>query len=212
MFKKYSLICVAASVVMISHAVEAQQCSTCMDTFGYPTQSSHGAAGSRHERWDALKAENAKSTARNDAWPKPFACADRQLFHEIWMPMINEGFEEQCVLNEAHFDAQTNELNAFGMHAVAGIMQNMPTHRKHEIVSRDTDDDVTQARLSSVQSTVQTFYGQLNPTAQVTLSNKQPSAISGVRAESISSKYVAGQPVPSIPISSGDASVGSSLQ
>ena len=36
--------------------------------------------------------------ARNNAWPKPFNCADRQLYFSIWEPMIDSGFERNALL------------------------------------------------------------------------------------------------------------------
>ena len=215
MLNTNSFALLVAAALCFGNLAVGQDCGACAESgcgtgFGYPGKSGHF-GGSRHEKFEALKAQNAKIAARNDAWPKPFNCADRQLYHEIWAPMINEGFEEQCVLNETHFDSGTHELNRFGLHTVAGIVQNMPSHRKHVFVTQDADETITQARLANVQTTLQTYYGQIAPSAQVSLSTKQPAFISGVRAETISNKFISGQPVPNIPISSANSTVSSSI-
>lgn len=220
MLKFQSFLTLASAVLILGSGALAQDCSTCggsfgSSQFGYPsTGGSCGCGvggGSHHERMDAIRAENAKITARNDAWPKPFSCADRQLYQEIWAPMIDQGFEEQCLLSSEHFDASNHTLNRLGMSAVAGIMQNMPSHRKHVFINRDIDETVSQARWEAVNSTVRTYYGQIAPNAQVAFSNKQPSSVSGAWAEAISNKYLLAAPAPVIPISSGKQTVASSV-
>lgn len=223
MLKINSLFVLASAAILINGNAYAQDCVSCEATSydsgcGYSSYSSCGGRGGllghnnpNHEHWQQVREAHAKIAARNDAWPKPFNCADRQLYHEVWSPMINGGFEEHCVLNSTHFDAETNDLNAFGLHAVAGIMQNMPTHRKQVFVNREADDHISQARLSNVQSVVSTYYGQIAPNAQVAYSSKMPASVTGARAEMISQKFIKGQPSPIIPISAGTNSVSSSV-
>ena len=121
--------------------------------------------------------------------------------------MIDNGFEEQCILTSAHFDPQTNELNSFGLHTVAGIMQNMPSTRKQVFIHRDVDAAVSEARYNSVDSIVKTYYGQVAPNAQIGFSNKMPASVPGIRAETIAKLYTEGAPAPIIKVSSGNDSV-----
>ncbi len=171
MLRLNSLMMMAAAALWISGSCQAQNCQSCSSDFGYPTGvSQYGGCGDcgsgnsgNHPKLDQMKALNNKVCARNDAWPKPFNCADRQLYFTMWQPMIDRGFEEQCVLISAHFDPETHELNRFGQTTVAGIMQNMPTSRKKVFVNRDIDSNISQARLNSVQKMVGTYYGQIAP-------------------------------------------------
>ena len=223
MLRLNSLIMMAAAALWMSGSCQAQNCQSCSSDFGYPAGGSQcGGCGScggygsgfsgDHPKLDQMKALNNKVCARNDAWPKPFDCADRQLYFTMWQPMIDKGFEEQCVLMSVHFDPKTHELNKFGQSTVAGIMQNMPTSRKQVFVNRDIDGKISQARLNSVQKMVGTFYGEIAPNAQVAFSNMVPSSIKGNRAETINKLFIEGAPAPIIPISSGSNSVANSVQ
>jgi hypothetical protein len=213
MLKTKTLIVAAAVAALASTSVFAQECTSC-NSFGYPSQSGYDTYGNPQtgtRKLDHWKSINHKVMARNDAWPKPFDCADRQVYFSIWNPMIENGFEEQCILMAAHFDPKTNELNRFGLHTVAGIMQNMPSTHKHVFVNQDTDTNVTQARLRSVEKIVDTFYGSIAPNAKVAVSSKLPSSIRGIRAETINTLFIDGAPSPIIPISSGSDSVSQSI-
>jgi hypothetical protein len=222
MSKINSLFVLASAVVMLSGTAVAQDCGSCgrascgggySSAFGYPGSTSvgHGGHGSHREHLQSMRAEHHKIAARNDAWPKPFDCADRQLYHSMFTSMIDGGFEEQCVLCASHFDSESNELNAFGKHAVAGIMQNMPSHRKQVFVTRDSNERVSAERLANVDSVIKTYYGQVAPNASVTYSTKQPASVTGIRADMISQKFVEGQPSPNIPIAAGGGSVSASV-
>ena len=149
-------------------------------------------------------------SARNQAWPKPFDCADRQLYFSIWEPMIDQGFEEQCVLTAAHFDPSTNQLNKFGQHAVAGIMQNMPSSRRTVFIHRDNNHQISELRRSAVRDTIQTFYGNSGP-ANIAFSQKRPVTTHGLKAAAIQDSLLGNLPTPVIPISSLGQDVNSSV-
>jgi len=148
------------------------------------------------------KAINERTTARNNAWPKPFDCADRQAYFSVWEPMIDQGWEEQCVLTAAHFDPESHELNKFGQTAVAGIMQNNPSHRRVVFIHRDVNDQINQQRRSMVEDTINTFYGHSN-TAQIAFSNKRPVTTSGQRGAQIQEEWMGAQATPAIAVSTG---------
>ena len=217
MLRLNSMLMLAAASIWMGGTCHAQNCSSCSSDFGYPSSVSDcgcGGCGSgrNHPKIESMKALNHKVCARNDAWPKPFNCADRQLYFAMWQPMIDQGFEEQCVLTSVHFDPETHELNNFGITTVQGIMQNMPTSRKKVFVNRDVDQSISQARLNNVNNVVKTYYNQVAPNAEVAYSNLMPSSIRGPRAETINQLFIQGAPAPIIPISSGSQSVSSSIE
>ena len=219
MFRLNALLMIAAAAIWMSSTCQAQNCSSCTAEFSYPGSSQcggcdtcGGGSGKYRPKLEEWKALNAKVCARNDAWPKPFNCADRQLYFEIWRPMIDQGFEEQCVLTSVHFDPETNELNRFGIFTVQGILQNMPTSRKKVFVNRDVDQSVSQARMDNVNQVVKTYYNHMAPNAEVAFSNMLPSSIKGNRAETINQLFIEGAPTPIIPISSGSQSVSGSIE
>ncbi len=146
---------------------------------------------------------HARIQARNDAWPKPFNCADRQVYFSVWGPMIDKGFEERSVLTSMHFDKETNKLNRMGQFAVAGIMQNMPQARKTVFINRDVDAQINDARLAQVQDTIRTFYGQ-STSARVAFSSRLPVTTSGVKADLTQQAWLGALAVPMIPVSVGE--------
>lgn len=192
----------------------ANGCNNCSEAgCGYGNHRYHPRVEAMKSKYQEWSAPYHKIYRRNDAWPMPWNCADRQLYFQIWEPMIDQGFEEQCVLNAAHFDAETNELNRYGQHTVAGIMQNMPSSRKHVFINRESDDRLNLARMDAVRETINTFYGQqLAGPARVSFSTRMPNGISGSQAEGINRLWFEQMPSPVIPISSGqdiNSSVGS---
>lgn len=227
MSKTKSAMMVAAAIVsmfVFGTNAQAQDCgcaSPAPVVFGYPASSgcSGGCLGSRGGKIAGCKAEfKAKLAhaqqvsdvvaARNAAWPKPFACADKQLYHSLWTPMINAGFEDQCILSNQHFDPQSGELTKYGKQQIAGVMNNMPQHRKVVYVQRLVDEATTMARYQKVSEVVQTWYGK---SGSVQLSNRTPKLASGPRSESITNLYRESAPIPIIPIASGSDSVSSSI-
>lgn len=156
------------------------------------------------------KEHTATVTARNGSWPKPFNCADRQLYTSMWAPMIDKGFEEQCVLTSNHFDPITGKLNTFGNHAVAGIMNNMPQARRTVFIHRDTDANLNQQRMKMVKQTINTFYGT-EKLAKIEFSNELPVKLRGAEAEKITELWYAGKPAPIIPIATGTESLDATV-
>lgn len=171
-------------------------------------------SGKHMDRWKKVHAKAkehaATVTARNSAWPKPFDCADRQLYTSMWAPMIDKGFEEQCVLTSNHFDPLTGKLNTFGNHTVAGIMNNMPQARRTVFIHRDTDTKINQQRMSMVKETISTFYGT-DKLAKIEFSNELPVKLRGAEAEKITELWYAGKPAPIIPVASGTESLDATV-
>ncbi len=202
---------------MISADCLAQGCTSCAQGASVYVDGTCGSAGcdggcqpgGRNVGNQQLKAKInhtrsncAQVMARNQAWPMPFGCADRQLYFTMWDAMIDQGFEEQCVLSSAHFDPETGELNRFGKTSVADIMQNMPSSRREVFVHREADEQSNNARLAAVRDTIQTYYGNMGP-ARVSFSSKLPVTLRGTKAEAISITLYENQPAPIIPIATG---------
>ena len=176
----------------------AQSCSSCstapsVNSFNYPAapvaagcghggcRSGHGSIGSHvHEAKQRLahtSAINQKAAARNEAWPNPFACWDKQGYYETWRPMLQAGSEVQAVLDTNYF-TDANELNRVGIDRVAGIVQNMPTGERTVYVNRSGDDFVDKARMDAIRHTISTYYAQSGP-ADVRMSNRIPQSVNG---------------------------------
>ena len=201
-----------AQVVIVVEEDAEIPCDACeLSTTNARTSFGNGKHMQRWKKIHAKAKEHAATvTARNNAWPKPFDCADRQLYTSMWTPMIDKGFEEQCVLTSNHFDPITGKLNTFGNHTVAGIMNNMPQARRTVFIHRDTDAQLNQKRMSMVKETINTFYGT-NKLAKIEFSNELPVKLRGAEAEKITELWYAGKPAPIIPIASGTESLDATV-
>ena len=191
-------------------------CSTCQSTTGCDCDTGGFGgrffSGYRLEGWrsklDHNRKLNQKIVARNDAWPKPFECLDRQSYHNVWLPLLDAGYEQHSILSDNFFDPETNELNRLGIHRVAGVMQNLAGNRKAVYVTRHANPQINEARLAAVQQTIQTYYGQLGA-ARVALTDRQPWVTSGIDTEVMNSKRIDAFPSPMIQIGTGGSVAGS---
>lgn len=180
---------------------DSQGCNSCGATDGRCSCAQH-----IREHWAHSKEMNARVAARNRVWPKPFDCADRQLYFSIWEPMIDAGYQKHTTLTQAHFSSDTNELNRYGQSAIAGIMQNMPRHRKTIFIHRDVDQQLSDHRMNIVRDTIQTWYGPQASTS-IAFTDQMPSRTNGDRAEVINRLYSGGTPPPLLPVATGQSGV-----
>ena len=145
--------------------------------------------------------------ARNQAWPKPFACASRNLYSSYWTQITRAGFADQNTLSAIHFN-KDGKLTKYGQQQIAGILRNMPQQYKVVYVQRDQDEATSMSRLNAVQQLVSTWYGQ---NGRVAFSDRNPLIQNGTRAENITLGYQAAMAPPVIPVSDGQSSISSSL-
>lgn len=156
--------------------------------------------GQLSDRFHATQQQNEKIYARNAAWPKPFACASRQHYHNIWRPMYDAGWEDQCILTSVHFD-QNGELTRYGKNQISGIMMNMPRSRRTIFVQDLSNNEATNARVAKVQEVISTWFAQRGGTVQV--SARTAVTMPGVRAVAITDRAASAAPAPTIPIAAG---------
>ena len=184
----------------------SSSCASC-NSGGCGGGCASGARQAWRDRWEHARHQNDKVCARNRAWPKPFDCADRQLYFSIWEPMLDAGYQKHCTLTSAHFDAETQQLNNYGKSAVAGIMQNMPSHRKTIFIHRDIDQQISDSRMNEVRNAVETWYGSTTQ-ASIAFTDRLPTRSNGDRIEIINGLYREGTPPPTIPVATGGGTVG----
>lgn len=205
----------ASLLLLTATNSQAQECYGCESSgFSYPSGGYVGGnAGHprpRKEKWDAWKAESAKIQARNDAWPKPFACQDRMAYYSVWDVMINQGYAQNCVLGSQHFKPESNELNQAGLLKIANLMQNMPSDRRNLLVARDGNDMLAQSRIDHVNQVVRTYHGHAAENMMIGITDMQPAMMSGVQADAIAKGHLEGLPSPIIPVTSIGAGVSGS--
>ena len=210
------------STLFAVHA-NAQQCHSCLDANqvyqvdGGPANchllcAGHQIAGMGcfQEMCDHiahLQKINRVVSDRNEAWPKPFACADRQLYFQTWDPMLEAGWKSACVFNSRYFMDGTAELNPAGKMKVAAIMKNYPVGQKAFYLERDRPVELSDERLVALKNSVEQWYG-LDHVTEIAFTDRGPLSGDGSRAASISENYINSLPNPVIPIEN----LGSSLE
>ena len=207
---------VAAFVGVCSQA-SAQNCSSCASTassFSYPVASSscghhgcrlkngHGHGHEFKERLHHQSAINSKITARNDAWPKPFACWDKRDYYQTWNVMLNSGSEVHGVLDN-NFFTEENTLNRIGIDRVAGIVMNLPANERTVFVSRTADQVVDQARVAAIQDMVATYYSHRGAVG-VQLSDKIPRTAAAAEKLEIFNRRKEERPRTVLPVGEAD--------
>ena len=219
------ILMVVAAVAAFSFAISSDSANA-QGAFGFPAGESacstgacgtggaisHGGLGAgRHQfsqRLQATQAQNDKIYARNAAWPKPFACASRQQYHNMWRPMIDAGWEDQCLLTSVHFD-QSGELTRYGRNQISSMMMNMPRSRRIIYIQELANNADTDARTAKVQNVIQNWFAQRGGTVQV--SSRTAVTMSGVRAVTITEGSLGAAPAPVIPVADGQSGVSSSV-
>lgn len=201
--------------------VQASDCSSCNGgNFNYPGNCGGAYGGHRfggrfaearhdiHYQIDQMKQQSEKVRARNDAWPKPFACMDRQAYHNIWNGFYESGFIAHCTLIDDHFDNETGELNRYGESVVQGLMKNSPNHRREVFIYDGRSDLDFETKRRSVEDLVNRWYGR--DSIQVSATNRWPMQGSGLRSEATNRLFAETTPPPVITVPTGSGSTSQS--
>ncbi len=216
MIKTISTVVAAFAVVTfagLSGNASAQSCSSCNSagSFSYPVDAGScgggGCLGKGHGRLSAnvqdfraqldhQAALNEKIAARNDAWPKPFACQDRRDYYAVWRPMLAVGNEVQAVMDQSFF-TEDNELNRVGIDRVKGIALNNPASERAVYLSRSSDQATDQARLTAIRHTINTYYSHRG-VVDVRLSDRVPATITAASSQLVTQSYGENKPPATI--------------
>ncbi len=92
-------------------------------------------------------------------WPHPYNCQDRESVRSFINSHVNKGWEQHTTLYHYHFDEETAELNHAGRAHLQYIVDEVPDAYKAAFVQTGPTVAVSQARLASVQSTIETMVG-----------------------------------------------------
>jgi hypothetical protein len=178
------------------------QCSTgtCGASTHHDRRHSDGATylQKAQAHWDLTKQQADLIAERNDAWPKPFQCFDRQAYHAVMVTMMQRGWQCECTLTSDHFDPTTNGLNAAGKAKINGIMNNLPEVTRQIHVFQDSDAAVVQTRTASIRDELQQKYSTL-PAPELAVTTYVPHGMTGALIEDVQKKFVEGLPEPTVP-------------
>ena len=210
---------IAVSVFLAQRSAEAQSCHSCVVESpvcegacgtGYVNAACLPGMGCLHQLGGHiahLKEINRVVSKRNEAWPKPFACADRQLYFQMWDPMLETGWKSACVFSQRHFVDGTAELNQAGRMKMAAIMRNYPIGQKAFYLDRDRPAELLNERMATLKNRVEEWYG-LEQVNEIAFIDRGPLDGSGSRAATLSNLYKNGLQAPVLPIQLGGSTSG----
>ncbi|HMP79237.1 MAG TPA: hypothetical protein PKD54_07280 [Pirellulaceae bacterium] len=198
--------------------------ATCLETsllaqcngspsFGYPASGcGSSGVGSVRQQWQQSHAESREQAEkvflRNQAWPKPFDCWDRQSYFATWHQFYDAGNCAEMTLLDAHFDNQTEQLNTFGLKRLAAIVSNPSNERLAVFISRTNDERLNQLRVDQVRDAVGRMLGS-NVGAMVAISDQDIVPLSGRYHSTVNELRTQQTPAPVINIGSQSSLAGS---
>lgn len=221
--KTWVIACTLITAAFVSTPLTAQDCTSCSGASTIGLAGTH--VGNRgllghHGGWcprcqafrektrahlDHLGAIHDVGSARNKAWPKPFACADRQRLFAMWDQMLDQGWRAGCIFTNDHFVADSEQLNEAGQAKLAGIMKNNAIGQKAFYVQRTENGDLSRQRLATLRTTVEQWYG-LDQVTEIAFTDHFPTPGAGLRVEIINQLNQEETPAPVIPVASGQGS------
>jgi hypothetical protein len=155
-----------------------------------------------HEFWERFDLD----WHRMNAWPEPFLTTDRQLERAPFCVMVNKGWQLQNTISDFHFNPETQELTRSGELKLQGILNDSPPPRRTTIfVLRGRTDDVTTARIASVQQAMSRISPQ-GPLPDVVQSGITPRSWPADYVDDINNKMIKSRPAPVLPASAGGGS------
>lgn len=147
---------------------------------------------------------------RNNCWPRPFQMTARDAVREPFYTMIDNGWRQQNLLSEYHFNSQTNLLTEAGKVKIRYIIFELPPARRVLFVQRDAKSDITLARVDAVQQEAANLvpHGQL---PQVLETSIGPRGTPAHFVDAVDARYLEGLPSPHLePIDTSSSSSGES--
>jgi hypothetical protein len=151
-----------------------------------------------HEFWRKFK----RDTARNSAYPEPFAFADREAQKSPFRVMVENGWRTEHTLTETLFTDE-NQLTSAGERRVHWIVTQSPPERRTVYVISSPRRHVTESRLDSVQQYV-TQLIPAGPLPAVVVTDDIPRGGSGDYLNEMHRKYRDSLPAPQLPEITGN--------
>ena len=98
--------------------------------------------------------------------------------------MLESGSRWNCIFTAGHFDNDTNSLNDAGISKLRDIYRNNPIGEKIALIQTGGNHGVADARLQSLRSTIDKYYGSGSFT-EVAMATEFPSTFQGRRVETL---------------------------
>jgi hypothetical protein len=142
---------------------------------------------------------------RNNCWPEPFIAADR---YDVRMPfnvMVHNGWRQQNMIGEHHFDDMTGELTEAGKLKVHWILTQAPKQHRTVYVQKDRSQAITAQRLQAVQA-ISAVYSADGMIAQIELTDEPFAGWPADRVNFVNQSFETSAPPPRLPAATASGS------
>lgn len=139
---------------------------------------------------------------RNNCWPKPFDRPDRLAVRAPFAVMVQNGWRQQNLLSDFHFEMDTGKLTPAGEEKIRWILLEALDHHRTIYVGRARTAEETAARVDSIQK----LGAQILPEGQlpaVLETNIKPHGWPAERVDIIGRKLRDSTPEPRLPAAAG---------
>ena len=146
---------------------------------------------------------------RRNCWPEPFAASDRQAVREPVMNCVANGWQQQNMLSDPHFEVGGGQLTEAGRLRARWIANDELEQHRVVYVHRGATPQETAARIEGVRQ----YLAQVNyagPVPPVIETNRSDAGYPADRADAISRRFQQALPDPKLPAAGGGSSGGSS--
>lgn len=150
------------------------------------------------ESWNGFWHRVELDYLRNTHWPQPFVYPDREAARAPFTIMAAKGWQRQNTLGDYHFDPNTHELNQAGQLRVRWISGQADPQRRTVFVFRGFTQEITAARMNSVQHHVANTL-QRDTMPAVIDTGVPPIERPGEQIDQIQSRVLSSTPEPILP-------------
>jgi hypothetical protein len=135
---------------------------------------------------------------RNNCWPEPFICPDRQTVRAPFVTMVANGWQRQNTLGSDYFEPGSNELTAAGRRKVLWVLTEAPENHRTIYVYRALRPEDTAARINAVHQMAQQLMPEGDPVI-VLQTNVRAKGWPAERVDAVNRKFLETTPSPRLP-------------
>ena len=145
---------------------------------------------------------------RNQQWPRPFVQYDREATMAPFEIMVQNGWKQQTMLCNYHFEGATTRLTASGNTKLRWILERAPEQYRTIYVQETSNRRLTLARIDAVQQAAarQLPVGSM---PSVVATNMHPDQVPADEVDAVLRGYSKSAPEPRLPASTTSSSGGS---
>jgi len=146
---------------------------------------------------------------KNHQWPKPFVYQDREAAIAPFEVMIHNGWKQQTMICDYHFQPDSARLTPSGESKLRWILRQAPEEHRTIYVQETASRKLTVARIDAVQQLAarQLPAGQL---PAVVTTNTPADGTPAEEVDAVMRGYSKSAPAPRLPASAASASGGGS--